>query len=967
MIARTMNPKKKSSRTAKLSRALHIILVGLFGIQATLLYLAQRDVELPDFVCKWMSEKFAPAGTRLEIGGGVLRRLAFLELRRISIAHSASLEPTISLRTAGVYFNWKNFIKPDKNVQTFFFDGLELRCPGSLSQTGKPEIVLSDGRINASYSFGEINLKDAVARVGKIPFYASGAFNFSLFGRGDAGGEDAGTTERGEGGSAESGFLAPVFGFAGTLSSVNRRLDALDADKNTCLQLVIEPDEDDNAELHADLFCEALRLDDANLSVNKLHIHGELNLDSETQEISLLKPIRASAERVACGINEGELFDAWTFAAEEVDCAVRVDLGDDFGIVPRQIAVSALSAEAENFLNGKFPIALFFAESRDFDLQEKTVNATVNMAAFGTSLATEIDFSAVAGTRVVVNSEIDFPKLIKIPRVAAVLPEDIHKLEFGENPNLRADVVISPEFDFVRADYVLDADAVRWDTLKANTFFSYGSATKDELDIGLVRASGERYCSNVRMFFELKPAGKYRVQAFGSTVNPEVLDDYLGWFWWRIWNNLSIPSTGRAPRADIDVYGTLDPRSRWEYIYGAIAGENAESGGVIVDKVSLRVAEEPSVIAAFDMHFKRGNDHVAGTLQWHYAVAPEYHFRDFRFGFSGSMPPADVFNIVGEGLPEIFGGVLEREASGSAVVRGFVSGDEFFYPRERVLVEVDVRSAPGAFKIFDIEGSDFVGKINYDSGNIRVAPFESRCGSGKVGGEILVLFPPEGGTAGTHIAFDLKISEMPKSDFSTALEKLAALGKEEAEVSADSSEAVSTEKTEDFSKITAAFKGELTLPDIKSLAVSGQIDFYDPKLFDLQIFGGFSRFLETLKIPLTSFALTDAHTDFTVEGGRVYLPNLQIYGESGELNVRCNVDIETQALEGDAVFKNRRFTQIPILGKFVDWASETTSLVPVELSGTLDDVKWKLKPFSNFNPNRENHGEAPSSRKTEEK
>lgn len=972
MIVGTMNPQKKSSCCAKLFKAFRIVLLGLFGVQASLLYFAQRDVELPTFVCKWISEKFAPSGTRLEIGGGTLRRLAFLELRRISIAHGSSSEPTVSLRTAGAYFNWKNFIKPDKNVQTFFFDGIELRCPASLSQTGKPEVVLSDGRINAAYSFGEIYLKDAVARVGEFPLYASGAVNISLFGNEMNDTEDASSDPAnlatGAGKYPASSALSPIFKFAGTLSSLKHRISALGSYKNISAQAFVESTEDDKIATHIDLFCETLKIPDDNLVVNGLYMHSLLELDPAAKKISFPRPLRIAAGTLNCTVKPEELFNSWKFSAEKIKLAAELELSDRFGISPQKIALAAQSLKAENFLQGTFELKDTIAEIDAFGRNTRALKATLNTKTFNSEIAAEIDFSD-AGTRLILNTEPDIPRILKIPQISGVVPDDIRKLSFAEKPFLRADVVLSPDFDFIRADYALDASATTWDTLKADTICSCGSFTKDELDIRFARADGKRYSIAARIFFELNEKGKYRVQTFGSAENPEVLDDYFGWFWWRIWNNLSVPKSGRAPRVDIDVHGTLDPDSRWEYIYGAIAGENAVSGGVLVDKVSLRIAEEPTIVSAFDMFVQRGSDRVKGCLQWHYALEPEYHFRDFRFDFSGSMPPAAVFNIVGEGLPEIFDGVLVREASGTAVARGFVSGDENFYPQERILVEVDVSSAPGAFSFFGIEASDFVGKINYDSGNVRVAPFSANCGPGSVGGNLLVLFPPDGKTENTQIAFDLALENLPKSTLSEALKKLASLGndKNETDVAAEGSEtAKPDEKSEDRSRITAQFKGDLSLPEINSLQATGHLALYDPELFDLQIFGGFSRFLQMMKISLTSFAFTDAQTDFTIKSGKVYLPNLKVYGDSGELEIRLNADIKTQNLKGDAVFKNRRFTQIPILGKVIDWASETTTLIPIGLSGTLDDIKWVPNPFGKLSSRRENPGEGPDSRPKEE-
>lgn len=959
-----MSHRKKSSFCAKLFKAFRVILVALFGVQAALLYFAQRSVELPDFVCKWAAEKLAPEGTRLKIGGGSLKHLAFLELRDISLYHASSNEPTLTLHTAGAYFNWKNIVNPNKNVQTFFFDGIKLRCPASLSQTGKPEIVLADGRINAAYSFGEIYLKDAVARVSDIPLYAAGSLDLSLLNTPQT--DDGNTappidaTPPPPATGKRDSVLTPLFKFAGTLSKLKHKLAAFGTLKNCSLQTQIETDEDDRLTTQIDFLCGSLKVNAPDIALSEVHAHTTLAFDPFSRKIALAAPLRASARTLNATVETPSLFDAWHFTAEKIDVAARLSLSENFELQPQALAVGARSIRADNFLQGSFPIVMPVAELDALDLDTARGSVTLNAAAFGSLVAAQVDYDAATGTRLMLDTEIDFPQLLKVPQIGGAVPEEVRrKLALNGKPELRSNITLAPDFSFVRADYALDAEDAVWDGVRIAALCSHGTVTPDALDIRLVRASGERYCTQARIFSNFSSGGNYRVQVFGSATNPEVLDDYFGWFWWRIWNNLSVPESGPAPRVDIDVHGTLDENSRWEYIYGAIAGENALSGGVLIDKVCLRIAEEPAVISAFDMHFRYGDDRVAGSLQWHYAFEPEYHFRDFRFEFSGSMPPAPVFKIVGEGLPEIFDGVLEREASGTALARGFISGDERFYPDERILVEVDVASAPGPFRFLGIDASDFSGKINYDSGNVRIAPFSARCDGGSVEGSILVCFPPESGIDGTQVALDLELEDVPLSTLTASAERLKALGEETPEATGTEKPA---DRATDLSKVSARFTGALTLPEINSLNATGSFSLYDPALFNLHLFGGFSRFLETLKIPLTSFAFTNANTDFTIENGRIYLPNLEVRGESGELTIRLNADITTQELQGDAVFKNKRFTQIPILGKVIDWASETTTLIPIGLSGSFDDIKWKPKPFSNLNPKRENPGEAPSSR-----
>ena len=970
MIGLTMSHRKKSSFCAKLFKAFRVILVALFGVQATLLYFAQRSIELPDFVCKWAAEKLAPEGTRLEIGGGSLKHLAFLELREISLAHASSSDPTLTLHTAGAYFNWKNIVNPNKNVQTFFFDGINLRCPASLSQTGKPEIVLADGRINAAYSFGEIYLRDAVARVGDIPLYAAGSLNLSLL--------DTPQTDTGKAATPtvevppqpspapakQDSALTPLFKFAGTLSGLKHKLAAFGTLKNCSLQTLIEADEDDRLTAQIDFLCGDLKINTPDIALSEVHAHGTLAFDPLSRKIALATPLRASARTLSYNVESPSLFDAWHFTAERLDVAARFSLSENFEPQAQSLAVAALKVRADNFLQGSFPIVMPVAEINALDLAAARGSVTLNAAAFGSLVAAQVDYDAATGTRLVLDTEIDFPQLLKVPQIGGAVPEAIRrKLAFNGKPEIRSDVSLATDFSFVRADYALDAENAAWDGVKIDALCSHGTVTTEALNIRLARASGERYCTQARIYSDFSPGGSYRVQVFGSAANPEVLDDYFGWFWWRIWNNLSVPASGPSPRVDIDVHGTIADDSRWEYIYGAIAGENAVSGGVHVDKVSLRIAEEPTVISAFDMHVRHGDNRAAGSLQWHYALEPEYHFRDFRFEFSGSMPPDAVFKIVGEGLPEIFDGVLEREASGTALARGFISGDERFYPDECVLVEVDVTSAPGPFSFLGINAADFSGKINYDSGNVRIAPFSAHCDGGNVGGSILVCFPPEGGVDGTRVALDLALDDVPLSTLTASAERFKALGEDSPDTPKEESAA---EQAPDPSRVAARFKGTLTLPDLNSLNATGSFSLYDPALFNLHLLGGFSRFLETLKIPLTSFAFTNADTDFTIEDGKIYLPKLEVKGESGELTIRLNADITTQALQGDAVFKNKRFTQIPILGKVIDWASETTTLIPIGLSGSFDDIKWTPKPFSKLNPKRENPGEAPSNRRSQD-
>lgn len=954
MIKNTMNPQKKSSRSAKLFRALRVVLAGVFCIQAALLYLAQRDVELPDFVCKWAAEKFAPAGTRLEIGGGIVRNLVFWELNDIRLKSASGTESLATARRAGAYFNWKNFFTPGKYAQVFFCDGARINCPAIRSQSGSLENVISGGRLEASYSFGEIHLREFFARVAGIPFSASGIVALSdLLSE-----KTEGKSESHPGKNANSALVG-FYDFAGALSEVKQVISAWGIDENTEIRFRFEPAESGDFWAGAQLFCGNLSLPEFNLSSENIYVRAEATLDLRERRILSVSPVRVSAKSLRGVFDEKSFLDSWRISARDVNLALEMPKAD-FKTLPGRFAVSAREVRAENFLQGEFEFSGVTAQASSSDW-EKSGSAILNFISLNSPIALQIDFDKSSGTRLVADGEIDFSTLLRVPQISGTLPPEVKELKFSDAPRIRAEISLSPEWEFLRADYDVSADATTWKTVNAVGICSSGFITKKELNIDSAQVRGENFCANTRIFVDFGPEKKYRVQTFGSIENPEVLDDYLGWFWWRIWNNLKRAPSAKAPRADIDVYGTWDDDSNWEYIYGAIAGENAVGGGVPVDKVRLRIAEEPEFIAAFDMGFECRGESIAGTLQWHYALEPEYHYRDFRFAFSGAARAFDVFNIVGEGLPEIFADVLTCDAAGTARVRGYISGSEKFYPEERVMVEVDVESVPGEFEFMGIEGANFCGKICYDSGNVRIAPFYADCDEGNVSGEILVKFPPTSEAAGTSVVLDLKLQNISARQLKNALENLAPdVAKSENVELVEKAESTPPAKQGDsLARADAVFKASMILPEISTLEADGAFFYRDPELYDLQVFGGFSRFLQTIKIPLTSFAFTEAESSFLVENGKIYLPDLKITGEGGEITARVNMDIATKDLEGKAVFKNRRFTDIPLLGKIFDLASETTSLFPLDISGTLDDVQWKARPFGNLRKEKTNPGLPP--------
>ena len=569
-----------------------------------------------------------------------------------------------------------------------------------------------------------------------------------------------------------------------------------------------------------------------------------------------------------------------------------------------------------------------------FDLRLNAVAGTTALSCAGT-------LSTQAGRPLlnfVYDAVLDKDELLAFPQLSFVAnQQDMRALRFAE-----------PDGNFGHATFEFSSGHVSCGDLFFRSLNAAGTVSAKEIRVPEIRALGPDFSANADVFTEFSPTGAFRIRTWGS-VDPVYIDGRLGWFWERIWRDLRPAPSERRPRADIDVHGNWG--DRWECVFGAIAGENCFANGVLVDKVRLRVYEDPRLIAAFDMGFERGKDLVTGTLQWHYAMEPTYHFRDFRFLFEGSIPPKDVLRIVGEGLPEALS-ELETAGAGTAVVSGLFSGDDS-------LMRVNVSgSVPGEFSIFGIRGEDFSGDIIYDNGVVLVGnPFSARSDSGTISGKILVRLPEDGaGAAGSIVDLDLELKNVHRSRLTDAFSALAAhVGapaisstpeKGAAETSPADEREESPEEGEnaEWSRVDAVFAGTMTVPDVHTLDAAGKFSLHEKDLFELQVFGGFSRLLASMNIDLTTFMLNRAEGTFTVRDGVAFFPDLRVYGRNGEVDVRADVAFPELKIRGEAVFRNLRGTRIPLLGRLVKWGSSSTEMLPVEISGTLNDIKWSVSP-----------------------
>lgn len=936
----------------------------LLLLQLALLYAAVSEISVPARIVRHFLEKTETEGVRCEIGEVRVRNLTVLTAKDVRADTLLSREPLLRVRRCAVRLAHGSLVSGRLEPDLVYADGVEIFCPSMTSASGKSEKLVSDGALAAYRRGGNVEIASAKFRCGGAKFIVCGAvpgtrdFFFGNAERDEK--EDVPATD-------ERRPLGAVFSqAAGTLSAVTGAAPLRPFLDSGTFSVRISP-EGSALNFSAEAFfdetdvAERLRLKKASaaceISVNpasaRILPRGPLTVSAENAEFFAGE---AFAERVCGNV-------AKFFAVAKLPDIVHFPDAEISACLPKSVSARAERVRAASLTAGSVELGgllLRVSPQAGAALFPGTYRVEANAAlgsalfsAAGTVFADAENPSARLAYEVSANPKdlLAFPQLRLIAK-----QKDVAALRFSEKTNLRGNADFAAGMKFERATLEFSSGEIQLEDKTLKALRVAGTLTPDAVYLSEIKALGPDFCANADVFTELSAAGDFRVRAWG-TVDPSCIDGRLGWFWERIWRDLRPAPSETRPRADIDVYGNWS--DKWEHVFGAIAGENCWGNGVLVDKVRLRVYEDPLLIAAFDMGFVRGNDLVRGNLQWHYAMEPEYHYRDFRFLFDGSIPPNLVLKIIGEGLPEALS-ELETAGAGTAVVSGMFSGDPRYYP-ERMLVNVE-GEVPGAFSIFGIEGEDFRGKIIYDNGVVLVgAPFSARSDEGSVSGNIRVTLPEDGhGAAGSKVALALNLKNVRRSRLADSFSAIVSrvepppgandaesvpAAKETAAAGTETAEGVPAEAAkEDKSGIDAVFAGTMTIPDLKSLDAEGAFSMKDPDLFKLQIFGGFSRMLSALKIDFTTFELNRAESSYTVRDGVVFLPNLRVFGDSGELNVRAGVTLPEQTILGEAVFRNLRGTRIPLLGKIVEWGSASTELLPVKISGTLENFEWSVAP-----------------------
>lgn len=946
-----------------------VFFAGLLFVQLGLLYISVSEIRVPGSVVSHVLEALEKEGLSCSVGDVYLENLTVITVRDFEATLPRSHDPLLRVRHCSVKLAPSGLISGNMIPDFVFVEGADFFCPAVNSATGESELLFSDGSLNAQRFGAGIKISTAkcclgsgkFVTYGKIPRIKDFLQNSILkdspeLPSGMESSEVSGleTSETSLSREKLSSILSQV---AGKCSAVIREND-LRALLSKCTVEALLDSAGSVLNVSVQTFFDGIEISE-DITLKNVFAEQKLSVDPDGIKVLPTSPLRIFAQ--SAGFAVGETFsEKVSGSLSGLQLAVRLPdaaFAPDSSLeerLPSCVYVGIDKLNANNFLYGGASVSnllLAVEPLREWTRPGYRILGNVSWEETPIAWLSEIQGDKKENLAVKVFFDTTFHPFVlgKIPQLRDITRQaDFKALRFAEKPNVRGNVELAPGLEFKKASFGVSSGEMSFDGLMLRAVKVAGTLTPDAVHLSKMWALGPDFDASGDFYTEFKDHGKFRVRAWGS-VDPKYIDGRLPWFWDRIWRDLCLDPSGARPQADFDVRWTWgDP---WEHVFGAISAEKCYANGILVDKATLRVCEAARRIAAFDIGVRLGDYFAEGCLQWNYAPSYEPHFQDFRFRFEGTAMPDDVLQIVGEGLPQVLED-LKTEGPASAVVVGYLQGDAG--PESlRVNIDADV---PGDFSAFGMAGKNFKGEITFDHGIVYV-PFTAEAGHGRIGGKVRVVFPEEFSVIGAKVELDLTLNDVRRSSLAEMLEAVGTRTLEKAEIvldddAAESEGDVPAEEIaeadipapEDLSSVDAVFAGTLVLPDLASLDAEGSFLLLDENLFELQALGGISRLLSTVGIDLMTYRLTTAESSFVIRNGTIFVPDLRVWSDSGEILVQANVSLPDLNLTGEAVFRNLRGTQIPLLGLFVKWGSASTTLLPIELSGTVTEPDWKFIP-----------------------
>lgn len=557
--------------------------------------------------------------------------------------------------------------------------------------------------------------------------------------------------------------------------------------------------------------------------------------------------------------------------------------------------------------------------------------------------------------KVVFESELDCAELLKCSLIPQI-PE-LKMFAFKKPIMLSGSGLFDLEGEFdcnIKANFLID-DAlffgVETKSVQGGLTYNFANGKFWAKDVQVVSPEGWQIGGDV--YQNLKDY-EYRFLLTGS-LRPMAIAHFMEPWWTDVFSDFKF-SKGHFPRADISVAGQWGA-PEYIYVYGNVVADGGIRNGVEFEKASLDIWVNPSHIAILNLYAANENRTLTGALDWTY---PEHKLTryDINKVFAKStLNKRELIAMGGERVKDVVK-ILDFYNAPQISLKLFMPNPATHKnPKDTANLDYFAEGLTKAGK-FNLQNLKFKAFANGDDIEIRGATFNFGGGEGSGNIDLSKV------DAKDCFRADIKLKNANQYDFVETLQSLGETPQEDKNSDVKSvvkSDVKSVAKSdgkkdnsldESYKKglVSGTVKIEGFTDDAKSIKARGKAQLVNKDLAEIHILGAISRTASAMSIPLGSFDMTSASSDFEISDGVASFPTLKIEGDTAIITGQARYNFIDDDITAKAIFAPFAAVKIPVFSQIMAIADPILSVVQISLNGKFDDpqVSLSLKPFNMF-------------------
>jgi hypothetical protein len=403
-----------------------------------------------------------------------------------------------------------------------------------------------------------------------------------------------------------------------------------------------------------------------------------------------------------------------------------------------------------------------------------------------------------------------------------------------------------------------------------------------------------------------------------------------GWFsdWWpNFWSHFDF-SASAPPRASVEVAG------RWGKPYDTLVFVQAEADRpkirtVSFDEVRTTLFIRPHFYDGLELFAKRD----AGTARGTFTRSLDLQKNALRYNSFDVITDIDpregarIFGKVGNNIVEPF--VFQRpprfKISGRLDGPAAAGG-----AHEHAVVDID---STGPFTFFGFRLSDLTARATLNDDDLKISQLKVGFANGTVTGRASL----SGKDAERRLGFD---ATLENGSLGTAIQTLEEFGAHRKNLPPPP---------------RSKFQERLA-PGLLGLRLSADGNYQDPysfkgegsgeisgaELAQINLLGGLSDVLRSVRLNFTSLRLTSAQTNFKLQGRQLDFSELKITGPSAAIDLTGLYRLDLQQMDFNARVSPFELSRNPLASAVDLVLTPFTSILELKLTGSLDHPNWRF-------------------------